>query len=64
VDSRWAGSYNLMLVYQEFVLLLIALIREPGCLAALASLVFVCREGFVGFSRPIGDGLGPSQQEH
>jgi hypothetical protein len=52
MEPRLIGSYNLVLVYQEFLLLLIALMGTLACLGVLALLLFVWRECFAGFSSP------------
>jgi len=59
MEPRWSGSYDVVLVYQEFLLLLIALIGALACLGALASLLFVWRECFAGFSGPTGGRFTP-----
>jgi hypothetical protein len=51
MEPRLIGSYNLVLVSQKFLLLLIALMGTLACLGALALLLFVWRECFAGFSR-------------
>ena len=48
MEPRLIGSYNLVLVYQEFLLLLIALMGTLACLGALALVIFVWRECFLG----------------
>jgi hypothetical protein len=55
----WSGSYNPVLVYQEFLLVLIALIGSLACLGALASLLFVCQECLGGSHRPTGNAFRP-----
>ena len=53
MEPRWSGSYDLVVVYQAFLSLLVALIGTLACMGALASLVFVSREFFAGFyARP------------
>src|SRR5215469_3091773 len=52
MEPKWIEPYNLMLLYQEFLLLSIAFTGSLASLGALASLLCVWRECFVGFSRP------------
>jgi hypothetical protein len=57
----WSGSYNPVLVYQEFLLLLIALIGSLACLGALASLLFVCQNALADLTGQQATRSGQSQ---
>jgi len=64
MEPKWIEPYNLMLLYQEFLLLLIALMGSLACLGALASLLFIWRECFVGLSRRGSIGLGVAEWKY
>ena len=67
MDAKWTRSYDLVLFYQQFQLLLIAILASLACMGALASLLFAWRECFVGSSRPVpapaATGRASSQNE-
>ncbi len=56
MDPRWTGSYDVVVVYQTFLLFLIALLGSLTCLGALAYLLLAWQES-LGSSRPSGAGF-------